>query len=151
MDVREYAYRMKPLITPGLGYLILYPLIAGVVSFAFNLPEIYLRIFSGIYAGSALLILLIWINAKSRRIIFDDNIIVFRSLFSKRVLEPKDIRKASFFWTQKNEEIVQLRTGKKVYYLSDLYFPFNELLTDLEEFITANNIRSNLATHYGIN
>lgn len=151
MDGHEYVYRMKPLVFPGLGFLILYPVIAGGISYIFMLPEMYLKIFSGIYAAAALLILVIWLAAKNRKIIFDANMIIFRSLFRKQILEPKDIRKASFFWTPKNDEIVQIRTGKKVYYLSNLYFPFNELLTDLEEYITTNNIRSNLASHYGLN
>lgn len=150
MEGHEYVYRMKPMIVPGLGYLILYPLLTGVISFVFTLPEIYLRIFSGIYAISTLLIILIWLTAKSNRIIVDDNMIILRSLFGKHIIEPKDIRKASFFWTRKNEEIVQLKTGKKVFYLSNFYFPFNELLTDLEEFIIANNVRSNLSSHYGM-
>lgn len=148
---QEYVYRMKPMIMPGLGYLILYPLVAGILSYVIDLPEIYLKIFSGLYTVSALIILFIWLIAKSKRIIIDENIIVFRSLLGKHLLEPKDIRKASFYWVQRNEEIAQIRTGKKVYYLSNLYFPFNELLTDLEEFIVANNIRSNLSNHYGMN
>ncbi len=148
---QEYVYRMKPMVMPGLGYLILYPLIAGIFSYVIFLPEIYVKVFSGIYTVSALIILFIWLIAKSKRIIIDENIIVFRSLLGKHLLEPKDIRKASFYWVRKNEEIVQIKTGKKVYYLSNLYFPFNELLTDLEEFIVANNIRSNLSNHYGMN
>lgn len=151
MDGHEYIYRMKPLVVPGLGFLILYPLLAGIIGYIFSFPEIYLKIFSGIYALSALGILVIWLTAKSKRIIVDDNIIIFRSLFGKQILEPKDVRKASFFWTKRNEEIVQLKAGKKIYYLSNLYFPFNELMTDLEQFIIANNIRSNLSSHYGMN
>lgn len=151
MDGHEYVYRMKPLVVPGLGFLILYPLLAGIISYVFFFPEIYLKVFSGIYAVSALGILVIWLTAKSKRIIFDDNIIIVRSIFSKQILEPKDIRKASFFWTKRNEEIVQIKAGKRIYYLSNLYFPFNELMTDLEQFIIANNIRSNLASHYGMN
>ena len=151
MEGQEYVYRMKPIVIPGLGYLILYPIIAGVISYLFYLPEIYLKIFSGIYAVSAVLILFIWLTAKSKKIIIDENIIVFRSFLGKHMIEPKDVRKASFFWTQGNEEVVQLKTAKQVYYLSNLYFPFNELLTDLEQFIIAHNIRSNLSSHYGMN
>jgi hypothetical protein len=149
MDGHEYVYRMKPLLIPGLGYLILYPVLFGLLSKAFLLPEIYLKIFAGIYAISALSILLIWLTGKNKRIIIDHNLIVFQSLTGKKIIEPKDIRRASFFWTKRNEEIVQLRAGKSVFYLSDLYFPFNELLTDLEEIIVSNHIRSNLASHYG--
>lgn len=150
MEGHEYVYRMKPMVIPGLGYIILYPLIIVAFSFIFILPEICYKIFWGIYGVSVLVILLIWLTARSKRIIVDDNIIIFRSFFSKHILEPKDIRRVSFSWTQKNEEVVQLKTGKSVFYLSNLYFPFNELLTDLEEFIIANNVRSNLASHYGM-
>ncbi|MGI6449829.1 MAG: hypothetical protein ACOX3R_05960 [Desulfitobacteriia bacterium] len=151
MQVQEYVYRMKPVIIPGAGYLLVYPLLTGILSFLLNLPEVYVKIFSAIYAVTALMILFIWLTAKSKKIIIDDNIIIFQSLLGKQVLEPKDIRKASFYWTAKSEEIVQLKVGKKTFYLSNLYFPFNELLTDLEQFIIANNIRSNLASHYGMN
>jgi len=150
MEGHEYVYRMKPLILPGLGYLVGYPIVAGVISTLFLLPEGYLRIFSGIYLFSAFIILLIWLVAKSKKIIVDGELLVFRSLAGKHVIEPKDIRKVSFFWTKHNEEVVQMRVGKKTYYLSNLYFPFNELMTDIEEFILANHIRSNLSSHYGM-
>lgn len=150
MEGNEYVYRMRPLVIPGIIYLILYPCVVGTLSYLLNLPAIYLKIFSGIYIISGLLVLFIWLTGKSKRIIFEDNLIVFRSIFGQQVIEPKDIRKASFFWTAKNEEIVQIKTGKKIYYLTNLYFPFNELLTDLEQFIVTNNIRSNLTTHYGM-
>lgn len=151
MDGHDYVYRMKPLILPGLGYFVIYPLLIGISIYFITLPEIFLRIFSGIYAVSSLIILIIWIIAKSKRVSIDHDIIVFRSLFGKQVIEPKDIRKASFFWTKGNEEIVQIRVGKKTYYLSSLYFPFSELLTDLEEYITKHHIRSNLSSHYRTN
>ena len=149
MEGNEYSYRMRPLLVPGLAFIILYPLVVGVLSYLLNLPEIYLRIFSWIYVISVLLLSFIWITAKSKRIIIEGNTIVFRSVLGKDILEPKDIRKASFFWTSQTEEVVQIKTGKKIYYLSNLYFPFNELLTDLEQFIITHNIRSNLSSHYG--
>ncbi|RNC63089.1 MAG: hypothetical protein AWM53_01607 [Candidatus Dichloromethanomonas elyunquensis] len=151
MDGHEYVYRMKPLIIPGLGYLILYPVLLGIIGYVFLLPLIYTRIFSGIYLVSAAFILGIWLTAKSKRIIVDDHMIVFRSLAGKQVIEPKDIRRASFFWTKRNEEIVQLKAGKKTFYLSNFYFPFNELMTDIEDFILNNNIRNNLSSYYGMN
>lgn len=149
VEGNEYTYRMKPLVVPGIIYLVLYPLIVGAVCYIFYLPELCVRIFSAIYIVSALGILLIWLIGKSKKVIFEDNVIVFRSLFGQYVLEPGEIRRASFFWTPRKEEVVQIRAGKKVFYLSDLYFPFNELLTDLEQFIMNHNIRSNLSSHYG--
>ena len=150
MDGQEYVYRMRVIITPGLGFLILYPLLIGLISYFAKLPELYMQIFSGIYIVSAVLILGIWIIAKSRKVIIQDDAIIFRSLFGKKIFQPANIRKISFFWTKRDEEIVQLRVGKKVYYFTNLFFPFNELLTDLEEFILKNDIRSNLSNHYGL-
>lgn len=149
MDGNEYIYRVRPLVVPGLAFIILYPIVVGGLSYLLNLPELYLRIFSWIYIVSTVFLLLTWLIAKSKRIIVEGNIIVFRSVLGRQVLEPKDIRKASFYWVSQSQEIVQIKAGKKVYYLSNLYFPFNELLTDLEQFIINHNIRSNLASHYG--
>jgi len=150
METHEYVYRMKPLVVPGLGYLILYPLIIGAIAYFLSLDQIYVTLFVGIYIVTAVVIFGTWIAAKSSKILIDNDTIVFCSLKGKTVLKPKDIRRASFIWTKKNDEIVILKAGKKVYYLSALYFPFNELLSDLEELITNNNIRSNLSSHYGI-
>ncbi len=149
MEGNEYVYRIRPLVVPGLAFIILYPIIVGALSYLLNLPELYLRIFSWIYIVSTIFLLLTWLTARSKRIIVEGNIIVFRSIFGRQILEPKDIRKASFYWVSRSEEVVQIRAGKKIYYLSNLYFPFNELLTDLEQFILNHNIRSNLASHYG--
>ncbi|UWG98512.1 hypothetical protein LPY66_06835 [Dehalobacter sp. DCM] len=141
---------MKPIVIPGILYLILYPVLFASISFFISLPDLYLLVLAGIYAVTVLVILTIWLTAKSKRIAITGNTIIFRSLFGKRVLEPKDIRKTAFFWTKKNEEIVLIKAGKKVYYLTDHYFPYNELLTDLEEYIANHHIRSNLAAHYGL-
>lgn len=149
MEGNEYVYRIRPLVVPGLVFIILYPIVVGSLSYLFNLPELYLRIFSWIYVASTIYLLLTWLTAKSKRVIVEGNIIVFRSIFGRQILEPKDIRKASFYWVSRSEEIVQIKAGRKIYYLSSLYFPFNELLTDLEQFILTHNIRSNLASHYG--
>lgn len=149
MEGNEYVYRIRPLVVPGLVFIILYPIVVGSLSYLLNLPELYLRIFSWIYVVSTIYLLLTWVTAKSKRVIVEGNIIVFRSIFGRQILEPKDIRKASFYWVSRSEEIVQIKAGRKIYYLSSLYFPFNELLTDLEQFISTHNIRSNLASHYG--
>lgn len=150
MYAQEYVYRMKPIIIPGILYLILYPILTAGISYFITIPYLYLLVLAGIYVVTALAILIIWLTAKSKRVAITDDTIILRSIFKKRVLEPKDIRKAAFFWTKKNEEIVLIKAGKKIYYLTDLYFPYNELLTDLEEYISHNHIRSNLATHYGM-
>lgn len=144
----EYIYRMKPLVVPGSLYIILYPLLVGGLSYLLNISDQYIKIFSTIYIISALAILLIWLVAKSKKVMFEDNLIIFRSLAGQYTLEPKDIIKATFFRTPRREEAVQIKSSNKVFYLSNLYFPFNELLTDLEEFISKYNVRSNLANYH---
>lgn len=150
MERNEYVYRLKPFLLPGIAYLIVYPVAAWILCYLFYFPQSFFWIFLSLYGISFLAIFAIWLQAITTRINFNNNSIVIRSLFRRLVLEPKDIRKASFFWTKRNEEVVQLKTGGKIYYFSDLYFPFNELMTEMEEFITANDVRSNLSSHYGI-
>ncbi|MGI5902236.1 MAG: hypothetical protein ACOX7U_07155 [Desulfitobacteriia bacterium] len=151
MEVNEYTYRMKPLILPGLGFIILYPLLAGSASYFLSLAREYLILLSAIYVIAVFIIFLVWIVAKSQRILINKDQIIFRSLWGRKIIEPQEIKKASFMWTKNNDEIVFIKTGKKTFCLSNLYFPFNELLTDLEELIITHNIRSNLASHYGLN
>jgi len=147
VDGNEYIYKMKPIVMPVLLYIILYPIIMAAISYVFFLPDLHVRILSIIYIATSLIILYIWLQAKSKRVIFENDMIVFRSLFRREIVEPKDMKKAIFFWTPRKEEVVQIKTSKYTYYLSNLYFPYTELLTDLEQFIIANRIRSNFAIH----
>ncbi|ADY56558.1 hypothetical protein Sgly_2269 [Syntrophobotulus glycolicus DSM 8271] len=144
----EYIYRLKPLLVPGVLFILLYPLVFGPLSFYFFLPEIYVKIFTGIYLFTFFSILILWLNGKGKRVIFKDNKLILSSPLRNVVLKPDNISKILFFWTKRQEEIVQIYSGQKRYFLSDLYFPYNELLTDLEDFISQNEIRNNLARHY---
>lgn len=146
----EYIYRIKPLLVPGILFILLYPLFIGPLSFYFFLPGIYVKFFAVIYLVTVLCIIIFWLNGRSKRVVFKDNKIVLRSLFRNVVLRPENISKVLFFWTNKQEEIVQIYSGKNKYFLSDLYFPYAELLTDLEFFISENDIRNNLTRHHGV-
>lgn len=146
----EYVYRLRPLLIPGVLFILLYPLFIGPLSFYFFLPGVYVKIFAGIYLVTVLSIGLLWLNGKSKKVVFKDNKVVLRSLFKNVILRPENISKILFFWTKKQEEVVQIYSGKNKYFLNDLYFPYAELLTDLEIFISENDIRNNLTRHHGV-
>ncbi|MCB8815604.1 hypothetical protein [Desulfosporosinus shakirovi] len=144
MEEHDYVYQMRPLIIPGLVFLILYPLIIGGVHVFSKLPTLELRVLIGIYVISGLGIITLWVVGKSKRIIMDGGQIVFSSLLGVHILEPKDIRRVAFYFDDKGQEIAQIRTSQELYYVSEFYFPFPELMSDLEIFIQQYDIRSNL-------
>lgn len=144
MEEHDYVYQLRPLIIPGLVFLILYPLIIGGVHVFRKLPTLELRVLIGIYVISGLGILALWAIGKSKHISINDEQIIFRSLLGERILEPKDIRRVAFYFDDKGQEIAQIRTGEALYYVSEFYFPFPELMSDLEIFIQRYDIRSNL-------
>lgn len=144
MDEHDYVYQLKPLIVPGLLFLILYPLVLGSISFFSKLPGIELKVLIGIYVIAGIGILFLWFLGKSKRIQFEDEQIVFHSLLGKRVIEPKDIRRIAIYFDGKGQEIAQIRTSGDIYYLTEFYFPFPELMTDLEDFIQKYGLRTNL-------
>ena len=147
MEEHDYVYQLKPLITPGLVFLILYPLIIGGVHVFSKLPILELRLLIGIYVISGLGIVTLWVIGKSKRVIMNGGQIVFRSLLGERILEPKDIRRVAFYFDEKGQEIAQIRTSENLYYVSEFYFPFPELMSDLEIFIQQYDIRSNLTRY----
>jgi len=144
MEEHDYVYQMRPLIIPGLVFLILYPLIIGGVHVFSKLPTLELRVLIGIYVISGLGIIILWVVGKSKRIIMNGGQIVFSSLLGVHILEPKDIRRVAFYFDDKGQEIAQIRTSQELYYVSEFYFPFPELMSDLEIFIQQYDIRSNL-------
>lgn len=144
MEEHDYVYQLRPLIIPGLVFLILYPLVVGGVHIFSKLPVLELSILIGIYGVSGLGILVLWIVGRSKRIVVSGQQIIFSSLLGEHILEPKDIRRVAIYFDDKGQEIAQIRTGKDSFYVSDLYFPFPELMSDLEIFIQQHEIRSNL-------
>jgi hypothetical protein len=149
VDEHDYIYLLRPLIIPGLVFLIVYPLAISGLHFFSKLPIIELRVLIGIYVTAALGIICLWIIGKSKHVQIKDQQIIFRSLLGKHILEPQDIRRVAFYCDGKGQEIVQIRTEGELYYLNELYFPFPELMSDLENFIQKYNLRSNLARYSG--
>lgn len=145
MDEHDYVYLMRPLVVPGLVFLIVYPLIIGSLHVFSKLPIVELRILIAIYVVSGLGILALWIIGKSKRVQINDGQIVFHSLLGERSLEPQDIRRVAFYFDQRGQEIAQIRTNNALFYVSEYYFPFPELMSDLENFILQYDVRSNLS------
>ena len=145
MDEHDYVYLMRPLVVPGLVFLIVYPLIIGSLHVFSKLPIVELRVLIGIYVVSGLGILALWVIGKSKRVQINDGQIVFRSLLGERILEPQDIRRVAFYFDQRGQEIAQIRTNDALFYVSEYYFPFPELMSDLENFIQQYDVRSNLS------
>ncbi|MFZ3131609.1 MAG: hypothetical protein WA125_11045 [Desulfosporosinus sp.] len=150
MDEHDYVYQMRPLIVPAVMFLILYPLVIGSVHFFSKLPSIELRVLIGIYVTAALGILFLWVIGKSKHVQIKDRQIVFRSLLGIHILEPQDIRRVAFYFDGKGQEVAQIRTEGELYYLSEFYFPFPELMSDLENFIQKYDLRSNLESYAGL-
>ena len=151
MEEHDYVYQLRPLIIPGLLFLILYPLVMGSVHLFWKLPSLELAVLVGIYVTAGLGIIALWVIGKSKHVEFKDQQIVFRSLLGEHILEPKDIRRVAFYFDGKGQEIAQIRTGDKFFYVSEFYFPFPELMSDLENFIMQYDLRSNLASYAGLN
>ena len=150
MDEHDYVYRLRPLIVPGLVFLIMYPLVLGSLNFFRKLPSLELAVLIGIYATAALGIICLWIIGKSKHVQFKNSQIIFWSLLGKRILEPQDIRRVAFYFDGKGREVAQISTKGDVFYVSEFYFPFPELMSDLEGFIQEYNLRSNLESYAGL-
>ena len=151
MDEQDYVYQLRPLIIPAVVFLLLYPLAIGGVHFISKLPIIELRVLIGIYVTAALGILFLCVIGNSKHVQIKDRQIVFRSILGKRILEPKDIRRIAFYFDGKGQEVAQIRTKDDFYYVSEFYFPFPELMSDLENFIQRYDVRSNLESYAGLN
>lgn len=145
MDEHDYVYLMRPLVVPGLVFLIVYPLVVGGIHVFSKLPIMELRLLIGIYVISVLGILALWVIGKSKHVQINDGQIIFRSLLGEHILEPKDIRRVAFYFDQQGQEIAQIRTNDTLFYVSEFYFPFPELMSDLENFILQYDVRSNLS------
>jgi energy-coupling factor transporter transmembrane protein EcfT len=150
MEDHDYVYQLRALVVPAVMFLILYPLVIGGVDFFSKLPIIELRVLIGVYVTATLGILFFWAIGKSKHVQIKDRQIIFLSLLGKRILEPQDIRRVAFYFDGKGQEVAQLRTEGKFYYLSEFYFPFPELMSDLENFIKKYDLRSNLESYAGL-
>jgi len=151
MEEHDYVYQLRPLIIPGLLFLILYPLVMGSVHLLWKLPSLETAVLVGIYVAAGLGIIALWVIGKSKHVEVKDQQIVFHSLLGSHILEPKDIRRVAFYFDGKGQEVAQIRAGEKFFYVSESYFPFPELMSDLEKFIMQYDLRSNFASYTGIN
>lgn len=151
MDEHDYVYLIRPLIIPGLLFLILFPVVVGVVHVIRNLPGLELKILIAIYVITGLGIFATWVIGKTKHVQILDHNIVFGSILGKHVLGPEDIRRVAFYFDNKGQEIAQIRSRSKLFYVSECYFPFPELMSDLEKFILRYDIRSNLNSYTGLN
>ena len=151
MEEHDYVYQLKPLIVSSVMFLILYPLVIGGVHYFSQLPVLELKILTGIYLTAVVGILSLWLIGKSQHVQIKDGKIVFHSLLGKHIIEPLDIRRVAFYFDGKGQEVAQIRTESKFYYVSEFYFPFPELMNDLEIFIRQHGLRSNLESYAGLN
>lgn len=145
MEEQVYSYQVKPLLIPGGLYLIIAPLVLAVLHYGLKIAALEFNVLRVIYLLTALGIAAIWIYGRSKNFRVIDNQLVFGSLRGEHSLSPAEIRRIALFTTKQGKEIVQIKTKKQDYYLSDLYFPFPELMTELEHYIRENEIRTNFS------
>ncbi len=145
MEEQVYSYQVKPLLIPGGLYLVITPLVLAVLHYGLKIAALEFNVLRVIYLLTALGIAAIWIYGRSKNFRVSDNQLVFGSLRGEHSLSPAEIRRIALFTTKQGKEIVQIKTKKQDYYLSDLYFPFPELMTELEQYIRENEIRTNFS------
>lgn len=145
MDEQVYSYQLKPLIIPGALYLVIAPLIIMLISFGLKISDLELNLLRGLYTLTALGIIAIWVYGKKKAFRIRENQLVFSTISGEQQIEPGEIRRIFLLTTKKGQEIVQIKTRNQDYYLSELYFPFQELMAELEGFIKENNIRTNFS------
>ena len=145
MEEQVYSYQLKPLVIPGGLYLVIAPMVIAVLFFGFKISELELTILRVMYSLTALGIVLLWIYGRSKSFRVRDNQLVFGSLIGKHTLSPGEIRRIALYTTKQGREIVQIKTKERDYYLSEFYFPFPELMADLEHYIKENDIRTNFS------
>lgn len=144
-EEHEYRYQLKPLIVPGTAYLIGYPIIIVFLVLILKLSLLERYILFSLYVVTSIGILGLWIYGRSKGLRIEEDSIFLYSLSGKRHLAPEDIRKVVLYTLPKGAEIVQIKTCRnQVYYISELYFPFPELMSDLEQFIGKHRIQSNI-------
>lgn len=145
MEDQEYFYQLKPLVIPGGIYLVIFPILAAVLWFVVHIPAKEMILLLSIYLVTGLGTVALWINGRSKSFRVGEDQIILKSITGEHILTPSEIRRIALFTTRQGKEVVQIKTKKKDFYLTDLYFPFPELMTDLEQFVNVNGIRSNFS------
>ncbi|MCL1917827.1 MAG: hypothetical protein FWG14_05865 [Peptococcaceae bacterium] len=145
MAYNEYTYRMKPVVIPGIVYLVFFPICLLVANMYFPIVNAALYTLFGIYGVTAVVIFCIWALAGTRRIIVDEHAIIISDMLSRRVFDPGNIQRIKFSRSSdKKKEFVRIRTRGYTALLSDFYTPYDRLLLDIENYIYSYNIRTNL-------
>lgn len=145
MEEQVYSYQLKPLVIPGGLYLVIAPIVIAILNYGLKISTLELNVLRGIYFFTVLGIVLLWIYGGSKSFRVNGDQLIFGSLLRKHRVSPGEIRRIALFTTKQGKEIVQIKTKKQDYYLSELYFPFPELMTDLEQYIKDNEIRTNFS------
>lgn len=143
MEEQEYFYQLKPLVLPGGIYLLSFPVFAALFWFVVKIPVIELSILFSIYLVTAGGIAALWIYGRNKSFRVEGNHLVWKTLRGEQFITPEEIRRIALFTTRQGKEIVQIKTKYKDFYLTEFYFPFPELMTELEQFIRVNDIRTN--------
>ncbi len=143
MEDHDYIYKIGSLVYSGLVFLILYPLVLGIVNLITKFSKWELIMLISVYLVTAFSIFGLWIYAKSKRVRIEDEQITFKSILGEYILEPADVRRVVFYIDTRGQEIVQIWTKRKNFSLTEFYFPFPELMTDLEGFIEKHAVRTN--------
>ncbi|AGA70014.1 hypothetical protein Desdi_2598 [Desulfitobacterium dichloroeliminans LMG P-21439] len=145
MEDQVYSYQLKPLVIPGVLYLAMAPILYAVLYYGLKIAALETDILLWVYSITAVGIIAIWMYGRSKKFRVTDNQLVFSSLRGEYRLSSAEIRRIALFTTKQGKEIVQIKTKSQDYYLSDLYFPFPELMTELEQYIKENDIRTNFS------
>lgn len=145
-EEHEYHYRLKPLLVPGFLFLAGYPVITVFLVSILKISLLERNILIGLYLVSSLGILALWIYGRSKYLRIEEKNLLFCSLSGEQEIGAEDIRRIALYTSPKGKEIVQIKTlSNEDYYISDVYFPFPELMGDLEQFVRSHSIRSNIA------
>lgn len=145
-EEHEYHYRLKPLLVPGFLFLAGYPVVTAFLVLILKISLLERNILIGLYLVSSLGILALWIYGRSKYLRIEEKNLLFSSLTGEREIGAEDIRRIALYTSPKGKEIVQIKTlHNDDFYISDVYFPFPELMGDLEQFVRSHSIRSNIA------
>ncbi|MGI1658987.1 MAG: hypothetical protein ACRKFN_08430 [Desulfitobacterium sp.] len=145
MEDQVYSYQLKPLVIPGVLYLAMAPILFAVLYYGLKISALETDILRWVYIITAVGIVAIWIYGRSKKFHVAGSQLVFSSLRGERRLSSTEIRRIALFTNKLGKEIVQIKTKNQDYYLTDLYFPFPELMMDLEQYIRENEIRTNFS------
>lgn len=145
-EEHEYHYRLKPLLVPGFLFLAGYPVVTAFLVLILKISLLERNILIGLYLVSSLGILALWIYGRSKYLRIEEKNLLFCSLSGEREIGAEDIRRIALYTSPRGKEIVRIKTlHNDDFYISDVYFPFPELMGDLEQFVRSHSIRSNIA------